>query len=103
MAMIGKKKYYIQMLSPLVTSDSQGGGTLSYSSLAYVWAEKKELSFSKELVYAGIKYFVAVEFTIRNESSISITADCKITYDSEDYYIYSIVKDEDKIKILAYR
>lgn len=103
MAMIGEKKYYIQILKPSATGDSQGGGTLTYSSVAYVWADKNEISFSKELLYAGIKYFTAVEFIIRNESGIAITADCKIVYDSEDYYIYSVIKDEKKIKILAYK
>lgn len=89
MALKSKRKYYITIQSPTDTSDSQGGGVISWTDLSNKWARVVISSQSRTLDQGGVKYKRAVEFTIREGTEV--TVDNRIVWDSENYTIHSVV------------
>ncbi len=102
MEKIGKRRNYIEVQAGTRTSDSQGGWTSVWSTSTSEWARAVPLSQSRTLDQGGIKYRMAVEFTIRRGTQI--TAANRIVWNSENYIIHSVVpsaKLDDQV-ILAY-
>ena len=103
MVVIGKRRHYIEIQSPTRVSDSQGGFTISgWTTTTSEWSHAKPLSGSRTLDQGGIKYQLAVEFTIRRGTTI--TSASRIVWNSENYAIHSVVPSEklDDQIILAY-
>ena len=97
-----KRRNYIVIQSATETSDSQGGSVQSWATSSSEWARTKPLSESRSLDQGGIKYKLAVEFTIRRGTTV--TSANRIVWNSENYTIHSVVPSEklDDQIIIAY-
>jgi len=102
MVLTAKRRHYITIQAPTDTSDSQGGGVVSWATSLSEWAQAKPLSQSRSLDQGGVKYKLAVEFTIRRGTTV--TTDNRIVWNSENYTIHSVVPSEklDDQIIIAY-
>jgi len=109
MVMIGKRRNYVAIQSATRTSDSQGGWTSAWATIASEWAKATPLSQSRTLDQGGIKYRMAVEFTMRKRDDLgtdlyTLSGQHRIVWNSENYTIHSVVPNEklDDLTILAY-
>ena len=101
--MIGRMKEYITVQVKSTTSDGQGGATVSWATLASEWAEATMLSQSRTLSEAGVKFRTAVQFKKRYNSDYIMTTDHQIVWNGDEYTIHSVVKNNDRLIVLAYR
>ena len=92
MTTIGKRRVYIEIQAATRTSDSQGGWTLVWATTSSEWARAVPLSQSRTLDQSGIKYKMAVEFTIRRGTTV--TAANRIVWNAENYTVHSVVPSE---------
>ncbi len=102
MVLTGRRRAYVEIQTGTRTSDSQGGWTVAWATSTSEWAKAVPLSQSRALDQGGVKYRLAVEFTIRRGTTI--TSVNRIVWNSENYTIHSVVpsvKLDDQI-ILAY-
>jgi SPP1 family predicted phage head-tail adaptor len=104
MVNIGKRRYAIGVQTGTTTTDSQGGYTTSWATTATEWGQAKPLSQSRALDLGGMKYRMAVEFTIRKRSDLTITPANRLVWNNEYYTIHSVVPNEklDDQIIIAY-
>jgi len=102
MVLIGKRRDYITIEAATETSDSQGGSVQTWATSSSEWARAVPLSQSRTLDQGGIKYKLAVEFTIRRGTTV--TPLNRIVWNSENYTIHSVVPSEklDDQIIIAY-
>jgi SPP1 family predicted phage head-tail adaptor len=101
---IGKRRNAIGVQVATTTTDSQGGYTTSWATTATEWGQAIPLSQSRALDLGGMKYRMAVEFTIRKRTGLTITPANRLEWNSEYYTIHSVVpspKLDDQI-IIAY-
>lgn len=101
--MIGRMKEYVTVQSKSTTSDGQGGKTVSWATLASEWAEATQLSYSRALSAAGVKFTVAVQFKMRYDSANVLSGDHQIVWDGNTYIVHSVVENNDLLTVLAYR
>ena len=101
--MIGRMKEYITVQVKSTASDGQGGGDVSWATLASEWAEATMLSQSRTLSEAGVKFRTAVQFKMRYDSDNILTTDHRIVWDSNYYTVHSVVENSDMLTVLAYR
>lgn len=102
MEKIGKRRNYITIEVATRTSDSQGGWTTTWTTSSSEWSRAVPLSQSRTLDQGGVKYKLAVEFTIRRGTVV--TPANRVVWNSENYTIHSVVPSEklDDQIILAY-
>jgi len=104
MVLIGKRRYAIEVQTATTTEDSQGGYTTAWATTATEWGQAVPLSQSRVLDLGGMKYRMAVEFTIRKRTGLTITPANRLVWNSEYYTIHSVVpspKLDDQV-IIAY-
>jgi SPP1 family predicted phage head-tail adaptor len=102
MVLISQRRNYIEIQAATATTDSQGGYSQTWATSTSEWAKAIPMSQSRSLDMGGIKYKLAVEFTIRRGTTI--TAANRIKWNNEYYTIHSVVpspKFDDQI-IIAY-
>jgi SPP1 family predicted phage head-tail adaptor len=92
MVLIAKRRNYITIEAVTRTSDNQGGWTQTWATSTSEWARAVPLSQSRTLDQGGIKYKMAVEFTIRRGTVV--TPANRIVWNSENYTIHSVVPSE---------
>lgn len=101
--MIGRMDEYITVQVKSTTSDGQGGATVSWATLASEWAEVTELSYSRALSSAGIKFTAAIQLKMRYCADHILSGDHQIVRDGNIYTIHSVVKNNNRLIVLAYR
>lgn len=89
MTVKSKRKSYIIIQTATKTSDSQGGYTTTWATSFGEWAKTVVSSQSRTLDMGGIKYKMAVEFTIRTGQVV--TAANRIVWSSVNYTIHSVI------------
>ena len=104
MVLIGKKRNYCEIQSATRTSDSQGGWTVVWATVASEWFRVVPLSQSRTLEIGGIKFKSAIELTGNKFSGYALTPANRIVWNGENYTIHSIVPSEklDEIIVIAY-
>ena len=102
MVLTGKRRHYIEIQTPTSTTDSQGGYTTSWATSTSEWSRAVPQSQSRVLDQGGVKYSLAVEFTIRRGTTVTTAQ--RIVWNSANYTIHSVVPSEklDDQIILAY-
>lgn len=100
----GKYRNYVTIKKATVTSDQQGGRVASYAADRYEWMQVSLMAVNKSLDAGGINYRRAGEFRARYNDDDPIGYDDIISYNGEDYKIYSILPDEMQryVIIIAY-
>ncbi len=101
---IGKRRNAIGVQTATTTTDSQGGYTTAWATTATEWGQAIPLSQSRALDLGGMKYRMAVEFTIRKRTGLTITPANRLEWNGEYYTIHSVVpspKLDDQV-IIAY-
>jgi SPP1 family predicted phage head-tail adaptor len=73
------------------TQSASGAATATYATLATVWANVSITASSEPVVNRGKTNRTDVTFIIRYRSDVSKSN--KITYDSVDYFLTSVVPD----------
>lgn len=92
MVLISKRRHYIEIQTSTATSDSQGGYTTSWATSSSEWSRAVPMSQSRTLDQGGVKYSLAVEFTIRRGTTI--TSANRILWNGAYYTIHSVVPSE---------
>lgn len=87
---IGDLTQRVVIESSSATSDSYGGRSLAWSTLATVWAHVKALSGAEALVSGGekVQARIAYEVTIRYRSDV--TTQMRLTWGSRTLWIESV-------------
>jgi SPP1 family predicted phage head-tail adaptor len=100
----GKRRDYITIQVATETSDGQGGAVTTWTDTYYEWACAIPLSQSRTLEQGGMKYKLAVEFTIRKRTDYTLSAAHRIVWNNENYTIHSVVPSPklDDLTVLAY-
>lgn len=101
--MIGKMKEYVTVQVGSTADDGQGGGVVTWSTLSGEWAEATMLSYSRVLSEAGVKFRIAVEFKMRYCSTHILSGEHRIVWNGDPYTVHSVVNNNDKLTVLAYR
>ena len=104
MVLTGKRRAYLTIQAATTTTDAQGGYTTAWADDHNTWGEAVPLSQSRTLEQGGIKYRLAVNFTIRKRTGFTLTPAHRIQWNSENYTIHSVVptpKLDDQL-VLAY-
>lgn len=94
MVLTGKRREYIEIQSATRTSDSQGGWTTGWTHTAYDWAHAVVKSQSRIPDNGGIRYTKVVEFNIRIGNAYTLTTADRIVWNSENYTIHSVLRNE---------
>ena len=87
--MKSKRKYYITIETATKTSDSQGGNVNTWITSFGDWARTVFSNESRTLDQGGVKYKMAVEFTIRTGNTVT-TAD-RVILNEEIFTIHSVI------------
>jgi head-tail adaptor len=115
----GDRRNYVEVQSPTRTADGQGGWVTTWSTIVSEWARAVQMAQNPVLDQGGIKYTMAVEFTIRKRNdtvpivystsitgavSNMITGANRIVWNGANYTIHSVVPSEkiDDLIITAY-
>jgi SPP1 family predicted phage head-tail adaptor len=100
----GEMRDLIEVQTATRTSDNQGGFTSAWSTTSSEWTKAIAMSQNRSLDQGGIKYKLAVEFTMRKRTALPITGANRIVWNSENYTIHSVVpsKKFDEQIITAY-
>jgi head-tail adaptor len=105
----GDLRNYVTIQAGTRTSDGQGGWTVAWVDTYYEWMKATPQSMSRSLEQGGVKYHKAVEFRCRYRDDLptdlyNLTGDYRLTWNSENYTIHSVVPDEklSELTIIAY-
>jgi SPP1 family predicted phage head-tail adaptor len=86
--MIGEMRERVVLQSPTLTSDSRGGASESWSTVATVWAKIEPKSASQVLFSQQLQHRITHKFTIRYRSDVLST--WRITFDSRTFHIQGV-------------
>lgn len=75
----------IVIKAPVTTSDAMGGPVVTYTTLATVWAEKKDTGGREFMAAQQVNAEVTTQFRIRYRSDV--TPEHRVTCDGLDYDI----------------
>lgn len=100
----GKRRNLVAIQKATRTADGQGGFTSAWTTEVNEWSRAVPLSESRTLDQGGVKYSMAVEFTIRKRPSFELTTEHSILWNGTHYTIHSVVPSEklDDMRIIAY-
>jgi head-tail adaptor len=88
----GEMRDLVDVQIPTRVSDNQGGWTISgWTSASTEWTKAIAMSQNRTLDQGGVKYKLAVEFTMRKRAALVITGAHRIVWNSENYTIHSVV------------
>lgn len=103
MVRIGSMKEYITIQVATPVSDGQGGNTVTWATLASEWAKATQLSYDRGLSEGGVRFTVAVRFDMRYCSTHLVGGEHQIVWDGNTYTIHSVVENDDRMTVIAYR
>ena len=86
---IGDLKKRIELQSPSNAADGMGGFTVTWTSVAHIWAAVWPVSASEQIAAGGNPMTISHRIRIRYRSDI--TNAWRIVYDSTYYNIVSII------------
>lgn len=96
-------KEQIVIQSRTATSDSQGGYTSTWATLATEWAKVTEVSYDRIMLDSGVKFTKVCQFDMRERGdTYTMGGEYRIYWNSQYFTVYSVVTNLRRTIILAY-
>lgn len=96
-------KEQIVIQSRTATSDSQGGYTAAWATLATEWAKVTEVSYDRIMLDSGVKFTKICQFEMRERGdTYTMGGEYRIYWNSQYFTVYSVVTNARRTTILAY-
>lgn len=103
MVRAGSMKEQIVIQSRTATSDSQGGYTSAWATLATEWAKVTEVSYDRIMLDSGVKFTKVCQFDMRERGdTYTMGGEYRIYWNSQYFTVYSVVTNLRRTTIMAY-
>lgn len=99
---IGKYKDRITLCQLTSNDDGMGGGETVSSDLITVWANVQRIPSSQAIQYGELYNGIGYNIECRELKTHEITEKNGVTYNGKLLNIHSVVKEDNRLKIIAF-